>query len=148
MENTANTTNTSKTATRQRQTAASSKSAQAFTIFKRHHGKKARREIVQEIVDKLGLAPSSANSYYQKFLHEGASTATSARRTSAKSNSSGSSGRGRPVDESSKAGLARAIFKKVGAKKPRKDVIQQLISQAGLTAAGASTYYQKLKHAA
>lgn len=137
MEHTQATASNTKTATRLRQTAASSNSSKAFTIFKRLHDKKARHEVVSKIVEELGLSTSSANSYYQKFLHQGELP---------KRSTSGS--RGRPIDESSKAGIARAIFKKVGMKKARKDVITQLIEQAGLTQAGAATYYQKLKHAA
>lgn len=47
----------------------------------------------------------------------------------------------------SKADVARAIFAEMtGA--ARKDVIARFISEAGLTKAGAATYYQNLKKAA
>lgn len=119
---------------------ANTKAAQALAIFNRLHGKKPRKDVVHEIATKVGLAPSSANTYYQRFLHEDD--------TKRPKRPSGSSGRGRMPDESSKAGVARAIFRKLGGKRPRKDVIAAFIDQAGLTPAGASTYYQKLKSAA
>lgn len=44
----------------------------------------------------------------------------------------------------SKADLARTIFKRIGHKE-RKKVIAAFVEKAGLTAAGAATYYQKFK---
>jgi hypothetical protein len=113
---------------------------QAHTIFNRLHGKKSRKDIVEEFTSKVGLTPSSASTYYQKFLSDGGAK---------KSNRPpGASSRGRLPDESSKAGICRAIFRKLGGKKPRKDVLAAFIHDAELTPAGASTYYQKLKQAA
>lgn len=117
-----------------------SKTEQAQAIFAKMHPKKSRKEILEEFVDKVGLTASSASTYYQKFLSEGD--------TPKRARPSGSSGRGRLPDESSKAGIARSIFKRLGAKKPRKDVLEAFVKDAKLTPAGASTYYQKMKHAA
>lgn len=50
--------------------------------------------------------------------------------------------RGRPAK--SKADLARTIFKRIGHKE-RKKVIAAFVEKAGLTPAGAATYYQKFK---
>lgn len=52
----------------------------------------------------------------------------------------------------SKAGAAQKIFdrlypKVLDGKKKRKDVIDELVEKAGLTANGAATYYQKMKKA-
>lgn len=44
-----------------------------------------------------------------------------------------------------KAAVARAIFNDVGTKLPRKDVIKRFQEEAGLTPAGAATYYQNMK---
>jgi predicted solute-binding protein len=106
------------------------------------HSKKSRKEVLEAFVENVGLTPSSASTYYQKFL-----TAAEGNGGKATKRASGSSGRGRRPDEGSKAGICRAIFKKL-AKKPRKDVLSAFMEDAGLTPAGASTYYQKLKHAA
>jgi len=45
----------------------------------------------------------------------------------------------------SKTALARVVFARMHGNSPRKDVIAAFISEVGLTANGASTYYQKLK---
>lgn len=116
---------------------AQSKTDQALAIFNKMHAKSSRKEVLDAFVEKVGLTASSASTYYQKFLTNGGKAPSK----------SGTSGRGRRPDESSKAGIARAIFRKL-AKKPRKDVLAAFISDAGLTPAGASTYYQKMKHAA
>lgn len=117
-----------------------SKTEQALAIFKRMHPKKSRKDILEEFVDKVGLTASSASTYYQKFM----SGDDAPKRT----RPTGSSGRGRLPDESSKAGIARSIFKRLADKKPRKDVLEAFVKEAKLTPAGASTYYQKMKHAA
>lgn len=114
-----------------------SMSEQAHAIFTKHYGKKSRKEIVDEFINKIGLSASSASTYYQRFLTE--DTPKKAR--------TGTSSRGRLPDESSKAGICRALYRKL-AKRPRKDVLEAFIEKADLTPAGASTYYQKLKHAA
>lgn len=44
-----------------------------------------------------------------------------------------------------KAEVARHIFNEVGVDLPRKEVLQRFQKEAGLTAAGASTYYQNFK---
>lgn len=111
---------------------------QAHAIFTRLHAKKSRKEILEEF-QKIGLTASSASTYYQKFLTNG---------DAPPKRPAGTSSRGRLPDESSKAGICRSIFKRLGAKKPRKDVLAAFMADAKLTPAGASTYYQKLKHAA
>jgi hypothetical protein len=114
-----------------------SKSDQARSIFDRMSGQgKSRKEVIESFVDDAKLTPSGASTYYQKFLTE---SKTGGR--ALKNGTSTASRRGRPTDESSKAGMARAIFKRM-AKSPRKDVLEAFVSQAGLTPAGASTYYQ------
>lgn len=44
-----------------------------------------------------------------------------------------------------KAAIARQIFNDVGTQLPRKDVIARFQAEAGLTPAGAATYYQNMK---
>lgn len=109
---------------------------QARAIFNRMEGS-ARRDVVEAFQKEVGLTPSGASTYYQKFLTEAKS---SGKQVSSRP-------RGRPMDESSKAGMARALFKKLSGK-PRKEVIQQFVDKIGLTEAGAATYYQSLKKAA
>ena len=113
-----------------------SKVDQAREIFNRMEGS-ARREVVESFVKEVGLTASGASTYYQKFLTEAKSSGKTIQ----------SRPRGRPADESSKAGMARALFKKMSGK-PRKEVIQQFVDKLGLTAAGAATYYQSLKKSA
>ena len=48
----------------------------------------------------------------------------------------------------SKASVARAIFAEDFGRVARKDVIARFMAEAGLTKAGAATYYQKFKKAA
>lgn len=48
----------------------------------------------------------------------------------------------------SKAAKAQTIFTKFYGKKTRAEIIEKFIAQAGLTANGAATYYQKMKKAA
>lgn len=45
----------------------------------------------------------------------------------------------------SKTAKAREVFTRMYGNHPRKDVIDAFINEVGLTANGASTYYQKLK---
>lgn len=116
-----------------------SKTEQAHAIFTKLHASKSRKEVLEQFTSKVGLTASSASTYYQKFLTE--------LTPGAKKRTSGTSGRGRHPDESSKAGICRALFKKLS-NKPRKEVLAAFIDKAELTPAGASTYYQKLKHAA
>lgn len=47
----------------------------------------------------------------------------------------------------SKVELAREIFKKMK-NKPRKDVLEAFVAEAGLTLAGAATYYSNIKNEA
>ena len=53
----------------------------------------------------------------------------------------------RVARKDNKTAQAQAIFTKMYGKKERKDVIAAFIEKVGLTANGASTYYQKLKAA-
>lgn len=48
----------------------------------------------------------------------------------------------------SKASKARKIFDRFYGKKARAEIIEKFVGQAGLTANGAATYYQKMKKAA
>lgn len=48
----------------------------------------------------------------------------------------------------SKAQIAQAIFDEDARAKPRKEVIGRMRTEAGLTEAGASTYYQNMKKTA
>ncbi len=113
-----------------------SKVDRARELFNKMDGA-ARRNVVQAFTKEIGLTPSGASTYYQKFLSELKSSGKTV----------ASRPRGRPTDESSKAGMARALFKKL-AGKPRKEVIQQFCDKLKLTSAGAATYYQTLKKAA
>lgn len=113
-----------------------SKVDRARELFNKMDGS-ARRDVVQAFTKDIGLTPSGASTYYQKFLGELKSSGKTV----------ASRPRGRPTDESSKAGLARAMFKKMSGK-PRKEVIQQFVDKLKLTSAGAATYYQSLKKAA
>lgn len=113
-----------------------SKVEKSRAIFARMEGA-ARRDVIQAFVKEVGLTPSGASTYYQKFLSELKSSGKSI----------ASRPRGRPTDDSSKAGMARALFKKLTGK-PRKEVIQQFVDKLKLTPAGAATYYQTLKKAA
>lgn len=123
-----------KSKSRRRNTAASgSKVDHARDIFNKMEGA-PRREVVEAFVKTAGLTPSGASTYYQKFLGELKSSGKTVP----------SRPRGRPTDESSKAGMARALFKKL-AGKPRKDIIQQFVDKLKLTPSGAATYYQTLK---
>lgn len=45
----------------------------------------------------------------------------------------------------SKAAKAQEIFNEIGRTAPRKEVIARMQHETGLTAAGASTYYQNMK---
>lgn len=54
----------------------------------------------------------------------------------------------RVARKDNKTALAAAIFARMYGKKERKDVIAAFVEKVGLTANGASTYYQKLKAAA
>lgn len=111
--------------------------SQAQAIFARLYPKrKPRQEILDQFVERVGLAESSASSYYQKFL---STTPRSSRSVSRL---------GRIPDEDSKAGICRTIYRRIGSKVPRKEVLQAFRKEAKLSLAGASTYYQKLKHAA
>lgn len=121
---------------RRRASSTATKVDRAREVFNRMEGS-ARRDVVEAFQKEIGLTPSGASTYYQKFLSE----AKSSGKTIA------SRPRGRPTDESSKAGMARALFKKL-AGKARKEVIQAFIDKLGLTPAGAATYYQTLKKAA
>lgn len=104
----------------------------ARKVYERMEGK-ARKDIILAMIDKAGLTPAGASTYFQKF---------------AAGNGKHVAGvRGRPADENSLAGQARALFKKLGKKAARKDVIQQFVN-LGLTKAGAATYYQSIKKAA
>lgn len=44
-----------------------------------------------------------------------------------------------------KAAIARQIFNEIGTDEPRKTVIERFQKEAGLTPAGAATYYQNMK---
>lgn len=44
-----------------------------------------------------------------------------------------------------KAAVAREIFNATASDVPRKDVLQRFMAEAGLTKAGAATYYQNMK---
>lgn len=121
---------------RRRAASTATKVDKARDVFNRMEGS-ARREVVEAFQKEVGLTPSGASTYYQKFLSEAKSSGKAI----------ASRPRGRPTDESSKAGMARALFKKL-AGKPRKEIIQQFIDKLGLTPAGAATYYQSLKKAA
>lgn len=104
----------------------------ARKIYERMEGK-ARKDIIAAMIDKAGLTPAGASTYFQKF---------------AAGNGKHVAGvRGRPADDNSKAGLARSLFAKIGKKATRKDVIAQF-QKLGLTKAGAATYYQSIKKAA
>ena len=122
-----------KKAANRRRTSSNSKVDRAREVFNNMEGA-ARREVVEAFVKQVGLTPSGASTYYQKFLSELKSSGKTV----------ASRPRGRPHDESSKAGMARALFKKL-AGKPRKEIIQQFIDKLKLTPAGAATYYQSLK---
>ena len=124
----------SKTRARRRN-AGGSKVDHARDIFNKMEGA-ARREVVDAFVKDAKLTPSGASTYYQKFLSEWKSSGKTV----------SSRPRGRPVDESSKAGMARAMFKKLHGK-PRKEIIQQFVDKLKLTPSGAATYYQTLKKA-
>lgn len=113
-----------------------SKVDRAREMFNKMDGQ-PRRDVVQSFIKDIGLTPSGASTYYQKFLSEAKSSGRAV----------ASRPRGRPTDESSKAGMARALFKKMSGK-PRKEVIQQFVDKLKLTSAGAATYYQSLKKAA
>lgn len=114
-----------------------SKVDQARAIFERMEGK-PRRDVVAAFTQDAKLTPSGASTYYQKFLNELKATGkVPASRT-----------RGRPQDESSKAGMARALFKRMHGKSPRKEIIAQFVEKLHLTESGAATYYQTLKKAA
>lgn len=119
-----------------RKSVVTSKVDRARELFNKMEGQ-PRRDVVQAFTKDIGLTPSGASTYYQKFLSELKSSGKTV----------ASRPRGRPTDESSKAGLARAMFKKL-AGKPRKEVIQQFVDKLKLTSAGAATYYQSLKKAA
>jgi transcription initiation factor TFIIIB Brf1 subunit/transcription initiation factor TFIIB len=122
---------------RRRIPSTASKVERARAIFLKMGDDTPRRDVVNSFVKDIGLTSSGASTYYQKFLGElkkSGKTITSRPR-------------GRPADESSKAGLARAMFKKMNGK-PRKEIIQQFIDKLDLTEAGAATYYQTLKKAA
>lgn len=113
-----------------------SKVDRARELFNKMDGA-PRRDVVHAFTKDIGLTTSGASTYYQKFLTELKSSGKTV----------ASRPRGRPTDESSKAGMARAMFKKL-AGKPRKEVIQAFCEKLKLTSAGAATYYQTLKKAA
>jgi hypothetical protein len=105
----------------------------ARKIFDRMEGS-ARRDVIDAFVKEVHLTPSGASTYYQKFLSEAKSAGKNV----------ASRPRGRPADESSKAGMARALFTRLKGK-PRKEIIQQFVDKLKLTPAGAATYYQSMK---
>lgn len=118
-----------------RGTRAGSKLEAARPVFDRLAGKKSRKDVIEAMVDKAGLTPATASAYYQRLAHEsGLKPGKVPRATYVRADGS-----------ETKAEVARQIFKKMGGRKPRKDVIDALVKDAGLTQAGASTYYQKLK---
>lgn len=121
--------------TSKRRERSGSKVEQARAIFNRMEGR-PRREVVDAFVNEAALTPSGASTYYQKFLGENKGSGKE-RQTASQ--------RGRPLDESSKAGMARAMYKKLAGKHSRKEIIQQFVDKLGLTPAGAATYYQSLK---
>lgn len=110
----------------------------ARVVFSKEAGKKPRKEVIEAMCDKADLTPATASAYYQRLAHD-----THLKRGSVPRATYSRKGGG-----DTKASVARAIFRKIGARKARKDVIEQLMKQAKLTQAGASTYYQKLKQEA
>jgi hypothetical protein len=124
----------------------------ARSLFAKMKGK-SRKDVIQAFVDTVGMTPASASTYYQQFRSGGSPRASgrlTGRAKSKRINGTKVRGqRGRPMDPSSKAGVARGIFKRLsGRGKSRKEIVQAFQSQAKLTPAGASTYYQKFKEAA
>lgn len=103
----------------------------AEEIFNKYEGKLERKEMIDKFISRAGLTPSGANTYYQRFA-------------SGQTGKKGTRTRGRPVDPTSKAGRARVLFDRMH-NKPRKDVIAAFKSKLGLSDAGSSTYYQKIK---
>lgn len=128
----------------------SSKADAARAIFARMNGKKPRKDIVEAFVNTVGLTPAGASTYYQRFSNPDHVRARgkASNKTSLRSSRSARP-RGRPIDEESKAGKARAIFRRMSGKnKSRKEILEAFQKEAKLTAAGSSTYYQKMKNAA
>lgn len=129
----------------------SSKADIARSIFTKLHGKhKSRKEIVEAFVSEAKLTPAGASTYYQRFTSHGNHVKARGRASNQTSLRHARSGRprGRPIDDDSKAGKARAIWRKFGSKKSRKEILEIFQKEAKLTPAGSSTYYQKLKNAA
>lgn len=118
-----------------RSTRTGSKLEAARPVFERLMGKKPRKDVIEAMVEKVGLTPATASAYYQRLAHEfGLKPGRVPRATYVRADGG-----------ETKAEVARQIFKKMGGRKPRKDVIDALVKEAKLTPAGASTYYQKLK---
>lgn len=152
----------SKSAAKQANATNESKADVARNIFKKMGGKASRKEVIEAFVNDAGLSPAGASTYYQRFSHEdpdaprrgrgrppkGEENRSGNRRGGNVSRGDANGSRKRAEGKETKIDAARAIFKKMGGKKPRKEVIEAFMSEAGLSAAGASTYYQKLKSAA
>lgn len=110
----------------------------ARKIFDRVAGKKSRKDVIAEMVEKADLTSATASAYYQRLAHEPGRKLGQAPRATYE----------RKGGEATKAQIAREIFRRLGGRKQRKDVIAALVKEADLTSAGASTYYQKMKQQA
>lgn len=109
----------------------------ARKIFDKVAGSKPRKDVIEQMCAKADLTAATASAYYQRLAHD----------THLKRGAIPRATYTRKGGGDTKASVARTIFKRMS-RKPRKDVIEQLMKQAKLTSAGASTYYQKLKQEA